>query len=185
MTIDKNRLSMFLFLLSEAAFFGVLIMSYLYYYPSYVGERNSPLALDPLLSGIFTVALLASSFTLWRAQKSTEQGQLGGQRVWLLATVALGAIFLGGQAWEYTQLIAENITISSSLFGTAFFTLTGIHGLHVLGGLLTLTILLGLALRGLLTPHRAIGLTMVELYWHFVDVVWIVIFATVYVWPNL
>lgn len=185
MTTDKNKLSMFLFLASEAAFFGVLIMSYLYYYPSYVGEHNSPLALDPLLSGLFTIALLASSFTLWRAQKSTEQGQLGGQRVWLLATVALGASFLGGQLWEYTQLIAENITINSSLFGTAFFTLTGVHGLHVFGGLLMLLIALGLALRGLITPHRAIGLTMVELYWHFVDIVWIVIFATVYLWPRL
>jgi heme/copper-type cytochrome/quinol oxidase subunit 3 len=185
MTFDKNKLSMGLFLASEAAFFGVLILSYFYYYPSYASEPNATTVLDPLLTGIFTIALLASSFTLWRAQRSLEQGRQRGLTIWLLATVALGALFLGGQLWEYSQLIAENVTVAGSLFGTAFYTLTGVHGLHVLGGLITLLILLGLALGGRLTPHRAIAVTMVELYWHFVDLVWIVIFATVYLWPRL
>ncbi len=183
--IEKNKFSMLLFLASEAAFFGVLILGYLYYYPSYADGPNATTVLDPLLTGVFTIALLASSFTLWRAQRSLDEGQQGGLRVWLLATVVLGAVFLGGQLWEYSTLLRENVTVRSSLFGTTFYTLTGVHGLHVLGGLLTLLILLGLALGGYLTPRRAIAVTMVELYWHFVDVVWIVIFAIVYLWPHL
>jgi heme/copper-type cytochrome/quinol oxidase subunit 3 len=182
---DKTKLSMLLFLASEAAFFGVLIMSYLYYYPSYAAGPNAGTALDPLLTSVFTAALLASSFTFWRAQRSLDQGRQGGLRIWLLATIALGALFLGGQLWEYSQLLRENITISNSLFGTTFYTLTGVHGLHVLSGLLVLLILLGLALAGQLTPRRSIAVAAVELYWHFVDVVWIAIFAIVYVWPHL
>jgi len=183
--MEKNKLSMALFLASEVAFFGVLILAYIYYYPSYANGPNAATALDPFLTGIFTVALLASSFTLWRAQKSTEHGHYGGQRTWLLATVLLGAIFLVGQAWEYAQLIGENVTIGGSLFGTTFYTLTGFHGLHVLGGLIALLILFGLALGGHITPARSIAVETVELYWHFVDVVWVIIFAMVYVWPHL
>lgn len=181
---EKIKLSMALFLASEAAFFGVLILAYLYYYPSYAAGPNST-NLDPLLTGLFTIALLASSFTLWQAQRSVDRNNQGGARFWLVATVVLGAVFLGGQAWEYTNLISENITISNSLWGTTFYTLTGIHGLHVLGGLITLLILAGLAFAGFLTSQRRIAIAGVELYWHFVDVVWIVIFAVVYVWPNL
>lgn len=183
--LDKTKLSMLLFLASEAAFFGVLIMAYLYYYPSYADGPNAVTALDPLLTGLFTLALLASSFTLWRAQRSLHQGRTDGLRIWLAATIVLGALFLGGQLWEYSQLARENVTVSNSLFGTTFYTLTGVHGMHVLGGLLTLLILLGLALAGQLTPRRSIAVAAVELYWHFVDVVWIAIFAIVYIWPHL
>jgi heme/copper-type cytochrome/quinol oxidase subunit 3 len=183
--MDRNKMSMALFLASEAAFFSVLILAYLYYYPAYAQGPNAATVLDPIITGIFTIALLASSFTLWRAQKSSEHGQQGALRLWLLATVALGLIFLFGQVWEYSQLARENVTISTSLFGTTFYTLTGFHGLHVLGGLLAIIILLGLALGGKITPARSIAVETVELYWHFVDVVWVLIFALVYVWPNL
>ncbi len=183
--IEKNRLAMLFFLASEAAFFGVLILSYLYYYPSYAAGPNAATVLDPLLTGIFTVALLASSGTLWLAQRSADHDNQPGLRLCLGATVALGLVFLAGQAWEYAQLIGENVTVSSSLFGTTFFTLTGFHGVHVLGGLVTLMILLGLAFAGHLRGPRTIALTTVELYWHFVDVVWILIFGIVYLWPRL
>ncbi|MDP9309597.1 MAG: cytochrome c oxidase subunit 3 [Chloroflexota bacterium] len=185
LTMNRTKLSMALFLASEVGFFGVLILAYLYYYPSYAEGPNAANSLNPLLTGIFTVALLASSFTLYRAQKSNEHGDRGGTRRWLTATVVLGTIFLAGQAWEYIQLIGEGVTISGSLFGTTFYTLTGFHGLHVLGGLIAIFILLGLALSGHLTRARAVAVETVELYWHFVDVVWVVIFALVYVWPNL
>jgi heme/copper-type cytochrome/quinol oxidase subunit 3 len=183
--MDRTKMSMAFFLASEAVFFGVLILAYLYYYPGYADEPNATTVLDPIITGLFTIALLASSFTLWRAQKSTEHGQQGALRLWLLATVVLGLVFILGQAWEYSQLARENVTISRSIFGTTFYTLTGFHGLHVIGGLLTLIILLGLALGGHLTQARSIAVETVELYWHFVDVVWVVIFAIVYVWPNL
>jgi heme/copper-type cytochrome/quinol oxidase subunit 3 len=183
--IDKTKLSMWLFLLSEIAFFGVLILAYIYYYRAYADGPNPTTILDPLLTGLFTICLLASSFTLWRAQKSIDRGNQGGLRAWLFATVALGTIFLAGQVWEYLALFRENIVISRSLFTTTFFTLTGVHGLHVFSGLIALTVLLGLALSGHLTQRRAIAVSTVELYWHFVDVVWIVIFTLIYVVPFL
>lgn len=182
---DKNKLGMLFFLASEVAFFGTLILAYIYYTGSEANGPNAATALDPAVTSIFTVALLASSFTLWRAQKSIEHGEQGGLRIWLLATIVLGAIFIGGQGWEYTNLIRDNVTISNSLFGTTFFTLTGFHGLHVISGLIVLLILFILALAGSLNQARAHALATVELYWHFVDVVWIVIFSLLYVWPHL
>lgn len=185
--IEKNKLSTLLFLASEIAFFGALLLAYLYYayYDAYANGPNSLNSLDPLLTGVFTVALVASSFTLWRAQKSSERDQQGSLRVWLIATIALGLIFILGQAWEYSQLIRENVTISNSLFGSTFFTLTGIHGLHVIGGLIMLLILLGLSFGGKLTSRRSIAIANVEYYWHFVDLVWLTIFVVVYLWPRL
>ncbi len=185
MTMDRNKMSMALFLASEIGFFGSLILAYLYFYPSYAEGPNAANNLDPLLTSVFTVALLASSFTLYRAQKSNEHGEQRATRTWLLVTVVLGTVFLAGQVWEYINLINEGVTISGSLFGSTFYTLTGFHGLHVLGGLIAIFMLLGLALSGHLTPARSVAVETVELYWHFVDVVWVVIFVLLYVWPNL
>ncbi len=185
LTMDRNKMSMLLFLASEIGFFGTLILAYLYYYPSYAEGPNAANSLDPIMAAIFTVALLASSFTLYRAQKSNEHGEQRATRTWLLATVVLGAIFLAGQLWEYINLLNEGVTISGSLFGSTFYTLTGFHGLHVLGGLIAITILLGLAMSGHLNPARAVAVETVEYYWHFVDVVWIIIFGLLYVWPHI
>jgi heme/copper-type cytochrome/quinol oxidase subunit 3 len=182
---DHTKLGMGLFLASEVVFFGVLILAYLYYYGQYHTGPNATTVLDPLITGVFTVALLSSSFTFWRAQKSVEHGQQSSLRLWLLATVVLGLIFLIGQAWEYSQLFSENVTINTSLFATTFFTLTGFHGLHVASGLIAISILFILAFGNRLTGRRAVAVSAIELYWHFVDVVWIVIFGLVYLWPRL
>lgn len=183
--IEKTKLGMLLFIASETAFFAVLILGYLYYYPDYARGTNPATVLDPLLTGGFTIALLASSGTLWFAQRSADRNNQAGLRLGLLATVLLGSTFLAGQVWEYVHLIGEHVTVNTSLFGTTFFTLTGFHGLHVMGGVITLLILLGLAVKGHLHGSRAVALSTVELYWHFVDVVWIVIFAIVYLAPHL
>jgi heme/copper-type cytochrome/quinol oxidase subunit 3 len=183
--IDKNRLGMMVFLASEVAFFGTLILAYIYFTSAETNGPNAANTLDPYVTLIFTIALLASSFTLWRAQKSIEHGEQNGLRMWLLATIVLGAIFIGGQGWEWSNLIRENVTIAGSLFGTTFFTLTGFHGLHVISGLIVLLVLLILALAGSLNQARAQAVATVELYWHFVDVVWIVIFSLLYVLPHL
>jgi heme/copper-type cytochrome/quinol oxidase subunit 3 len=103
-------------------------------------------------------------------------------RLWLLVTVVLGAVFLIGQGWEYLRLIGENVTISRNLFGSTFFTLTGFHGLHVFSGLVALAILCGLAAAGWFAGPHSIALETVGWYWHFVDVVWIVIFSIIYLW---
>src|SRR6202043_1142064 len=127
--------------------------------------------LKPPVTAVCRACLLASSFTVQRAAG-------GGARWWLTGTMVLGPLFLFGQANEYLRLFRQNVTISQSVFGTTFFTLTGIHGLHVLGGIALLAIVLGLN-----TQRTAVE--TVAMYWHFVDGVWLVIFAVVYLWTFL
>ena len=182
---DKNKLGVLCFIGSEGFFFAVLIIAYVYYRAGGDGGPDAASSLDLLTAGIYTALLLASSLTLWRAEKSVEQQRRGRTLLWLLATVLLGGAFLFGQGREYLHLIEQNITVSRNLFGSTFFTLTGVHGLHVLSGLVALLIMLGLALAGDFKGPRAPGLEAVGWYWHFVDAVWIVIFSLVYVWPHL
>ena len=183
-TMDPHKLAMLLFLRGEVVFFGLLILAYVHYRGQWVGGNAGPTAevLDIGLTTIFTVCLLASSVTIWFSERSLARGSHAGMRLWLFITVALGAIFLVGQTFEYITLFGEGITISSGLFGTTFFTLTGFHGFHVFVGLVALAIILGLALRGdFQGPHSA-ALETTSLYWHFVDIVWIVVFSVIYLW---
>ena len=175
--MEKNRLGMLVFLGSEAVFFILLILGYLSF-----RSTSNPVAtkhLEPAVTAIFTVSLLASSLTLSQAERGFRK-QKASAPAWLLITLALGAIFLIGQGTEYMKLFQENITPAQGLFGTTFFTLTGIHGLHVLSGLLVLTVLSWLALKGFFRSGQPTALETFALYWHFVDGVWIVIFTVVY-----
>lgn len=181
---DENRFAMVLFLISEGAFFVFLIVAYVYFHGSDKTGPNAMNSLHPFTTGVFTLALLGSSFTMWRAEKSYESGRMGHFRSWLGATIALGAIFMFGQGREYAQLYRANVTVSRNLFGSSFFTLTGFHGLHVILGIIALSVLLGLALKD--SPHpKASAVRTLALYWHFVDWVWVVIFAVVYLWAVL
>jgi cytochrome c oxidase subunit 1/cytochrome c oxidase subunit I+III len=183
LTTDSNKLGMLLFLGGEAIFFALLILAYLYYRGQWV-TTGGPTAkvLDVGRTGVFSVFLFSSSLTIWLAERALRRGGQGLARLWLLATVVLGAIFLVGQGMEYAQLFRERIFISTGLFGTTFFTLTGFHGLHVFVGLVALSILLVLAVAGDFKGRRRVALETVSLYWHFVDAVWVVIFAIVYLW---
>lgn len=183
--MEKSKLGVLCFIASEAFFFGVLIMAYIYYRAWAASGPNASNSLDPATTAIFTALLLASSVTLWRAEKSVERRRRGQLLLWLLATVVLGAAFLFGQGREYLHLYSQNVTIGRNLFGTTFFTLTGVHGLHVLSGLVVLLVMLGLALAGDFKGPRAPGLEAISWYWHFVDAVWIVIFTVVYLLPLL
>ncbi|MBS1605340.1 MAG: cytochrome c oxidase subunit 3, partial [Bacteroidetes bacterium] len=129
--------------------------------------------------------LWAGSFTFWRAERGFRIKSSRSGRVWLRLTIGLAIVFLCGQAKEYFSLLHDHhLAMSSGLFGTAFYTLTGFHGLHVLVGILLMSILLVRMNRGptVVAPAvvRAIGV-----YWHFVDAVWVVIFAIVYAAPHL
>lgn len=104
-------------------------------------------------------------------------------KLWLALTVLLGAVFIAGQSIEYRGLLSRGLTLSTNLFGTTFFTLTGFHGLHVLVGLCALATLLGAAVGGRLEKIKPSGFEAVSMYWHFVDAVWVVIFSVVYIWP--
>jgi len=134
---------------------------------------------------VFSLALFASSGTIWLAERRLGRGDLAGFRLWLLATIALGAIFLLGQVTEYGHLFAEGITIGTNLFTSAFFTLTGFHGFHVLVGLVALAVLAWLAFAGDIRRDRHTAVDGVAVYWHFVDGVWVVIFSVVYLWNLL
>jgi cytochrome c oxidase subunit III len=137
--------------------------------------------LDPLRMAVFSLFLFSSSYTVWRAERSRRAGNAGHRRAWLAATILLGAIFLGGQAWEYAGLFGAHVGIGTSLFGSNFFMLTGFHGLHVLVGLLLLGLLLVLDVSNALGTRGAAAQQSVSVYWHFVDGVWVVIFGVVYV----
>jgi heme/copper-type cytochrome/quinol oxidase subunit 3 len=181
--IEKHKMGMALFLLSEVFFFALLILAYIFF--NGTGGSGQSESLAPATAAIFTVFLLGSSGTLWLAERSLAREHTGGLRLWLLITIVLGAIFLIGQGREYALLIGENVTISSSLFGSSFFTLTGFHGLHVFSGLVALAIVLLLALRQPAAHAHATALETIGWYWHFVDVVWIVIFTIIYLLPLL
>jgi len=171
------------FIASEAVFFLMLILAYLYYTALSSGG-NSAGVLDARKAGIYTLCLLASSATFWRAEKALQRGLHGSFHRWLAATVLLGAIFVIGQGREYAHLWQTGVTVNTSLFATAFFTLTGFHGLHVCVGLIALLILLRLALLGEFHTSGA-AVKSIGLYWHFVDIVWIAVFSVVYLRPLL
>jgi heme/copper-type cytochrome/quinol oxidase subunit 3 len=169
---------------TEAMFFLCLIMAYVYF--SFVpGYHGAPARdLDIRTTGLFSLFLFFSSFTFWRAERNGELGKNRRMRAWLLLTIALGLVFLLGQGREYAQLLHANVDIGSSLFGTGFFTLTGFHGFHVLVGLLLITIVTAIGIRGTGSVHASIVST-IGIYWHFVDVVWLFVFLVVYVSPHL
>jgi heme/copper-type cytochrome/quinol oxidase subunit 3 len=180
--IERNKLGMILFLLSESVFFLLLILAYAFYHTSGELGTKAAHALNVIQSGIFSVALFSSSFTLWQADRCLKDGERARVRFWLAATVGLGLIFLVGQGIEYARLLRDQITISRNLFGTTFFTLTGFHGLHVAVGLALLMILFGLSARKNGSEPSPVAMGSISLYWHFVDGVWVVIFSIVYLW---
>ena len=179
---DNNKLAMTLFLLSEGTFFVFLIIAYVYYHSISNTGVEAAKVLDPLKTGIYTIFLLSSSFTVWQSEKSLRRGKQRAFQTWLLVTIVLGAIFLFGQGSEYLHLYGENVTISRNIFGTSFFTLTGFHGLHVLLGLISLAVIFVLALTGEFAEKHSSAVEAIALYWHFVDWVWVVIFSVIYLW---
>jgi cytochrome c oxidase subunit 1/cytochrome c oxidase subunit I+III len=179
---ERSRLGMLTFISSEAVFFLLLILAYLYFWAQGNPGMDEASRLDKFRTLLFSLALVSSSGTLWLAERSLRKGKATQTVFWVLATVGLGAIFLVGQGLEYVSLLSEDITIKRNSFGTTFYTLTGFHGLHVLTGLVVLSVLAGLGLAGFFKQSKRATKTLraTALYWHFVDVVWIVIFTTIY-----
>jgi heme/copper-type cytochrome/quinol oxidase subunit 3 len=176
---DRVLIGMLLFVASEAIFFLMLVLAYANFHK--VTGATAASLLDPFKTLLFTAALLSSSVTMWFAEKAREK-ETNSVSLWLFATIVLGAIFMVGQGMEYAHLIMDKITISRDLFGSTFFTLTGFHGLHVLVGLVLLSLLFGLAVFGRKHEPTVIGMQAIAIYWHFVDAVWIIVFSMVYLW---
>ena len=140
-----------------------------------------PTELDLPYAVFFTTVLVASSITCQLGVFAAEQGNVYGLRRWFTITFVMGLVFVLGQANEYRTLVTEHDTsISSSTFGSVFFLTTGFHGLHVIGGLVAFVFVLMRSTMGRFTPAQATSAIVVSYYWHFVDVVWIGLFATIY-----
>jgi cytochrome c oxidase subunit 3/cytochrome o ubiquinol oxidase subunit 3 len=169
------------FLLSEVALFGTLIVTYIFYLGRDTQSPTPAEALRLSLVVYTTACLLASSATIHVAERTLGSGNQAGFILWWLATIVLGAVFLGGTAFEWHDLIYRyNLTISRNLFGTTYYTLVGLHALHVTGGVTIMLIVLALALGRQVTSANRAGVGLVSWYWHFVDGVWIVVFTVVY-----
>jgi cytochrome c oxidase subunit 3/cytochrome o ubiquinol oxidase subunit 3 len=183
--IDSRKLGMWAFLASECLFFGALISSYLLYRSRAPEGVHTPHDVyDIPYTSVSSFVLLMSSLTMVLALAAIQRGDHHRLRIWLLATALLGTVFVGGQVYEFTVFTHEGVNLSSSVAGTSFFVLTGFHGMHVTGGILWLLSLVGVSLRGKLPVERSLDVEIAGLYWHFVDVVWIVIFTVVYLVPT-
>lgn len=183
--INSKKLGMWVFLASECMLFGSLIGTYIVY----VGQSiTGPLPQDLFnipLTTLFTFVLLTSSLTVVLADQAAKQGNTGKMRLWLAATVVLGLSFLGFQVYEYSHFMAEGLFLKTNLFGSTFYILTGFHGVHVSIGVIWF---LSLLISSLRRNTRAVNGTNVELaglYWHFVDIVWIVVFGVVYLMAEI
>jgi cytochrome c oxidase subunit 3/cytochrome o ubiquinol oxidase subunit 3 len=171
---------MWLFLASECLFFGSLIAAYLLYRDrSVVGPYPDELFDIPFTS-VSAFVLLMSSVSMVLALAAIQRGDRRGLQIWLFTTAILGIIFVSGQAYEFTLFNREGLSLSQNLFGTTFFVLTGFHGAHVTVGVLILLSLFAMTLQGRITQADSLHIELAGLYWHFVDIVWIVIFTLVY-----
>lgn len=181
----ENKLMMKLTAGSEAIFFISLIMAYLFFWRSGNFESAVLQHLSVKTTGIFTCFLVGSSFTFLLAERSHKKKKYDSMKWWLFITIGLGVVFLTGQGHEYYKLIKENITISQGEFGSSFFALTGFHGLHVLMGLVLLSIVFGLSAAGHFKEKPTSVISTVGIYWHFVDAVWLVVFTVIYLMPYI
>ncbi|MDQ3947329.1 MAG: cytochrome c oxidase subunit 3 [Actinomycetota bacterium] len=181
--IDSRKLGMWAFLASECLFFGALISSYLLYRTRGADGQRPADVYDIPYTSVSSFVLLMSSLTMVLALAAIQRGDHQQLRIWLLATALLGTVFVGGQVYEFTVFTHEGLNLSSSVAATSFFVLTGFHGVHVTVGILWLLSMVGMSLRGQIPTERSLDVEITGLYWHFVDVVWIVIFTVVYLVP--
>ncbi len=185
--ISNTKLAMWVFLGSECLLFGGLISTYLLYKTRRgPGPLNLTIPTDVFdipFTSVSSFVLLMSSLTMVLSLSALTRGDNQATRAWLLATATLGGVFIGGQAYEFTTFLREGVGFTSNPASSAFFTLTGFHGVHVSLGILMLMSLYVASVQGKLTPRNTETVEIVGLYWHFVDVVWIFIFTVIYLIP--
>jgi len=181
--ISNEKLAMWVFLGSDCLLFGGLISTYLLLRHRSVGGLGPDDVFDIPFTSVSSFVLLMSSLTMALAVASIVRGDVPRNRAWLATTAMLGAVFIGGQVYEFTTFYREGLGYTTNIFGSAFYTLTGFHGVHVSVGIIMLMSLLVMSLRGNLGPDKAEAVEIVGLYWHFVDIVWILIFTIVYLIP--
>jgi cytochrome c oxidase subunit 3/cytochrome o ubiquinol oxidase subunit 3 len=181
--LSNTKLAMWVFLGSDCLLFGALISTYLLLRHRAVQGLGPEDVFDIPFTSVSSFVLLMSSLTMALAVASLTRGDVRRNRVWLVTTAMLGATFIGGQVYEFTTFYREGLGYTTNIFGSAFYTLTGFHGVHVSVGIIMLMSLFVMSIRGKLGPERAETVEIVGLYWHFVDIVWILIFTVVYLIP--
>jgi heme/copper-type cytochrome/quinol oxidase subunit 3 len=178
--LNTFKLGFWVFLGSECLFFGSLIATYMTYKNESIVGPYSTQILDIPLTSISTFVLLMSSLAMVLALDGVQRGRRTYAIASLLGVILLGATFLGFQAYEFTHFYHAGLKLQTNLFGSTFFVLTGFHGAHVTIGVIWLMVLLVEMLRGRMPPARSLTLEIAGLYWHFVDIVWIIIFTLIY-----
>ena len=180
--VEPPVLGMLLFIISEIMVFGAFFTAY-FFVRVVQGEQWFPFEdfhLPKGVAGINTAILLSSSVTIHLALIAVRRGNRGAAKLWMTITTLLGATFLGIQINEYRVLTHEGITPQAFAQGTIFFSLTGLHGAHVLIGLILLIMVTVRVYRGHFTPEHHLGFEVPGIYWHFVDVMWVIVYSTVY-----
>lgn len=178
--LNNWKVGFWTFIGSECLFFGTLIGTYMTYKGQSITGPYPPETLDIPLTSISTFVLLMSSVSMVYALDAVQKGNRKWSIIGLLGVIILGSIFLGFQVYEFQHFYHLGLTIPGNLFGSTFFVLTGFHGAHVTVGVMWLITLLIRLLRGQLPPEKSLQVEIAGLYWHFVDIVWIVIFTIVY-----
>ena len=182
--LRSTKLAMWLFLASECLLFGGLITAYVLYRGQSTTGPYPQDVFDIGYTSVSSFVLLASSLTMVLAHNAALARDYARMRLWLLATAMLGLCFVGGQVFEFTEFYRQGLGFTTSLFGSSFYTLTGFHGVHVTVGIVMLMSLVGMVNRDRIPGNKAEVVEMIGLYWHFVDIVWIVIFTLVYLIPS-
>lgn len=179
--LDHRKMLMWAFLGSDCMFFGSLIATYLVYKGKSLVPPYPADVFDIPVTSVSTFVLLMSSMSMVMAYAAISRGSLKGFRVWMASTAIMGMTFLAFQVFEFRTFATEGLTPRTNLFGSTFFTLTGFHGAHVTLGVIWLLSLLFYSFKpGAVTAEKNLDVDLAALYWHFVDIVWIVIFTVVY-----
>ncbi len=185
--LDHRKLLMWTFLASECLFFGALIATFLLFKDASVSGPTPQEVLNIPVTSTSTFVLLTSSLTMVLALAAIQRGDIVSGRVWILATAVLGATFLGFQVFEFKEFIDAGLKPSTNVFGASFFTLTGFHGAHVTLGVIWLMSLFIYSFKSKdgIPVTKSLDVELAGLYWHFVDIVWVVIFTVVYLIGSL
>jgi cytochrome c oxidase subunit 3 len=178
--LGRGRVGMFSLIAAESAIFTIFVVAYLFYLGKSLTGPSPRDVLDPPV--LYSVCLLLSSVTIYAGVRDLRRGHTIRFASWWAATIALGGAFLYGTAREWRRLIYQSgLTISTNLFGTTYYALVGLHGVHVIVGLICLSLVMVFALLGDVQRQHAERADVLSLYWHFVDIVWVVVFTVVYV----
>jgi len=181
--LSNTKLAMWLFLGSECLLFGGLISTYMLYRNRHSADVGPDQLWDIPFTSASSFVLLMSSLTMVLAVSAANRKDDRNTKSWLIVTALLGSLFVAGQVYEFTTFYREGLGYTDSLFASSFYTLTGFHGVHVSVGIIMLLATMAMIAKNKISGDKAETVEMVGLYWHFVDVIWIIIFTLVYLIP--